>query len=281
MRLSNILGSPRFVLVFVASVYASACGGNNAASGVDAAAAIDAGAAVDASPADASAFDASIADAGVADASPFDAGNATPLAPGTLQFIGVNSDLPEGFALVPLVDIPSGTALRFTERAWNTTSSAFETPEGSATLTLSADLTAGTVFEVSVTAPSTLAVTPDIGTIVNDDTGNWGIAGNGDNLFVYTGADASPTFIAGIAFSSPVVWTTNENLIDGQHSMIPATLSEGANTITTFTPDNLRYTGPRTGQGSIAAYLALIADENNYETGNTSYTPLRSTDFAP
>lgn len=209
-------------------------------------------------------------------------GGAAPLGPGSLSFIGVNSDPPEGFALVPLVDLPSGTELRFSERAWNTTTMAFEVPEGTATLTLTSNVAAGTVFEVMVTAPSTLAVTPSIGTIVDDATGNWGIAGNGDNLFVYVGADSSPTFIAGIAFSRPTpVWTTDDQNLDGQHSMIPVTLSEAAGTITTFTPDNLRYTGLRTGQGSMAAYLMLIADETSYETGNTAYTPLRGSDFSP
>jgi len=208
-------------------------------------------------------------------------GGASPLVPGALHFIGVNSDIPEGFALVPLVDVPSGTQLRFTERAWNATTAAFEVPEGTATLTLTTNLTSGTVFEVTVSPPATLAVTPDIGTIVNDATGNWGIAGNGDNLFVYIGADASPTFIAGTAFSSPSVWTTDDSGLDGQSSMIPASLSEAAGTITTFIPDNLRYNGTRTGQGTMSAYLPLIANETNYETGNAAYSPLRGSDFSP
>lgn len=209
------------------------------------------------------------------------AGGGGPLGPGDLCFIGVNSDIPEGFALVPLVDLPSGTELRFTERAWNETDGAFEVPEGTATLTLTTSVAAGSVFEIAVTPPSTLAVAPSIGTITDDATGNWGVAGNGDNLFVYVGPDASPTFIAGIAFSSPNVWTVDDSALDGQSSMIPGTLSEAAGTITTFTPDNLRYTGPRTGQGSMAAYLPLIADEGNYETGTAAYSPLRGTDFSP
>lgn len=208
-------------------------------------------------------------------------GGAADLGPGALQFIGVNSDIPEGFALVALVDLPNGTELRFTERAWNGTSEAFEIPEGTATLTLTTTVAAGTVFEVVVSPPATLAVAPDIGTVVNDDTGAWGIAGNGDNLFVYVGPDASPTFIAGIAFSSPSVWTTDADDLDGQSSMIPATLSEGAGTIITLVDDNARYTGPRSGEGTIAAYLPLIADNSRYETGNAAYSPLRGSDFSP
>ncbi len=192
-----------------------------------------------------------------------------------------SSDLPEGFALVALTDVPAGTELRFTERAWNETSGAFETPEGTGSLVISDDLAAGTVFEVGVSAPSTLSVTPDVGSIANDDTGNWGIAGNGDNLFVYTGSDDAPTFLAGVAFSSPNVWTDDADALDGQSSMIPSSLSEAAGTITTFSADNLRYTGARTGEGSFPAYLPLIADEMNYETGNAAYTPLAGTDFTP
>ena len=211
-----------------------------------------------------------------------DTGEPPALGPGSMQFIGVNSDLPEGFALVALQDIPAGTVLRFSERAWNDNSGAFEVNEGTATLTLSGAVTAGTVFEVEVEIGSNLTITPDIGTIVSDGPGNWGIAGNGDNIFVYLGPDDDPTFIAGTAFSAGNVWTTSDVGLDGQSSMIPSTLSEAAGTITTFTADNVRYNGPRTGEGSIAAYLPLIADEaNNYETGTAAYTPLAGTDFAP
>jgi len=208
-------------------------------------------------------------------------GEVAELGPGALQFIGVNSDLPEGFALVALTDVPAGTELRFTERAWNETDGVFETPEGTGSLVLSDDLAAGTVFEVGVSGPSTLSVTPELGSIANDDTGNWGIAGNGDNLFVYTGSDDAPIFIAGVAFSAPSVWTDDADALDGQSSMIPSSLSEAAGTITTFDADNLRYTGARTGEGSLPAYLPLIADETNYETGNAAYTPLAGTDFTP
>lgn len=206
-------------------------------------------------------------------------GGVVELEPGALQFIGVNSDLPEGFALVALTDVPAGTELRFTERAWNETTGAFETPEGTGSLVLSDDVAAGTVFEVGVSGPSTLSITPNLGSIANDDTGNWGIAGNGDNLFVYTGSDDAPTFLAGVAFSAPSVWTDDADALDGQSSMIPSSLSEAAGTITTFDADNLRYTGARTGEGSLPAYLPLVADEMNYETGNAAYTPLAGTDF--
>ena len=208
-------------------------------------------------------------------------GGLVELGPGDLHFIGVNSDLPEGFALVALTDVPAGTELRFSERAWNDDDGVFEAAEGTATLVLDADLQAGTVFEIGVSLGSILSVTPDIGTITDDETGNWGIAGNGDNLFVYTGPDDDPTFIAGIAFSSPSVWTMDAAGLDGQSSMIPAALSEDAGTITTFSDDNLRYTGPRSGEGSVAAYLPLIADETNYETGTAAYTPLAGDDFVP
>ncbi len=208
-------------------------------------------------------------------------GGAVELEPGALHFIGVNSDLPEGFALVALTDVPAGTELRFSERAWNDDDGVFEVAEGTATLVLDADLQAGAVFEIGVSLGSILSVTPDIGVITDDDTGNWGIAGNGDNLFVYTGPDDDPSFIAGVAFSSPAVWTMDAASLDGQSSMIPGTLSEDAGTITTFSADNLRYTGPRSGEGSLPAYLPLIADEANYETGNAAYAPLAGVDFTP
>ena len=38
---------------------------------------------------------------------------------GDIAFIGINTDTPDGFAIITLTDIPAGEVVNFTDTGWN------------------------------------------------------------------------------------------------------------------------------------------------------------------
>jgi hypothetical protein len=123
--------------------------------------------------------------------------NAQSLVPGSIAFIGFQSDQPITFAFVNLVELEPNTAISFTDNKWG--------------------------FDHLVTSEQTVIWTsPDtalpIGTIVTlRDDGNpnmpvigpgtslgrlYIMGGQGDQILAYTGPESNPSFIAGISNSN-------------------------------------------------------------------------------
>ncbi|MCX7550996.1 T9SS type A sorting domain-containing protein [Xanthomarina sp. F2636L] len=98
------------------------------------------------------------------------------LATGDIAFTGYQSDTPDSFSFVVLVDIPASTSIEFTDNGWLATGG-FRANEGVATWTSPATITnAGTEIIVS-DANGTV----NIGTI----TSSMALSGSGDQLFAY------------------------------------------------------------------------------------------------
>ena len=72
----------------------------------------------------------------------------TTLSPGDLAMIGANSDNPDDFAFLLLLDVEAGSIIKFTDNGWQAAGS-FRTGEGILTFTAATYLNAGTVVVYS------------------------------------------------------------------------------------------------------------------------------------
>ena len=120
--------------------------------------------------------------------------NAAPTA-GTIAFTGFNADDPDSFAFVALDDIASGTVITFDDNEWSGT--AFNTGEGTITLTLTSTLAAGSI--VRIDSSNTATPTTSFGTVTRG--GSFDLSGTTESLYAYTGTAASPNFLTAIGIS--------------------------------------------------------------------------------
>ena len=201
----------------------------------------------------------------------------TTLSAGDLVVIEFRADTPDTFRFVPLVDLEQGTVIKFSEGGYSDTNSEINTNESIITYTAPSAISAGTniKFEADdiTNNPSVWAF--EVGTFV-------GFSTSGDQLLVYQGDTATPTFIFAVQ-SNSTEWQTNYST-DSNQSALPPGLTDGVNAVaagagsgaeTEF--DNVYYNGATTGSKS--AILALVANASNWVGDNgTSYSPI-TTDF--
>lgn len=174
---------------------------------------------------------------------------------GTIAFTGFNADDPDSLAFVALDDLAAGTVITFNDNEWDGT--AFNTGEGTLTLTLTGLVAAGTVVRLE-----SLQATPTTthGTISR--TGAFNISGTADPVYAYTGTTAAPTFLAAISnngFNNATTGVlTNTGLTVGVNAIDLGTVDADA--------DIGAYNGARTGQASFGGYAALINNAANWIT---------------
>lgn len=180
----------------------------------------------------------------------------TTLTVGDVAIIGFNYDNPDQFLFVNLVDLASGTQIKFTDNGWNGT--ALTTTEGTDTWTAATSYTKGSVISMTPTS-------------MNFST-------SGDQIFAYQGVATSPTFIYGL---STTTWVTGS--IASTTSRKPAALTTGTTAIA-FSPerDNGKFNTVST-TGDKAAILAAVCNAANWTTTDTrigsfpAYTFIMST----
>lgn len=147
------------------------------------------------------------------------------LVAGDMLFVGyrMNADGAEDeIALVTLKSLTPGTVIYITDSKY--TSNAQPQCEGAIEWTSPADtcLPVGTIITVQT---STLVT--NIGTTLG--TG-FGLSSNGDQVIVYTGTAASPTYVTAMSSNG---WVANNTDCGGSASMIPAGLLSGVNALNT------------------------------------------------
>ena len=193
----------------------------------------------------------------------------TTLAPGDLILVTVNSDSPDNFDFVPLVDIASGTVISFTDKPWTGTEISTSSGEGIKIYTASSSINAGTVISFSgITEGDWLP-----------GGGTFNIANNGDNILVFQGSSATPSFILGFGFGSSTPWIS-VGTPGTENSYIPSTLSEVANTIVTFgTIDNYQYKISSGLTGTKIELLTKAATASNFIGNNTTTYPALDVSF--
>lgn len=167
------------------------------------------------------------------------------LEPGDIAFVEYNSDNPDRFKFVCLVDIASGTQIKFTDNGWYS-AGGWRDSEGIETWTASTNLSAGDVITVD---PSSMA-----------------LSAIGDQIIAYQGEDSSPTMIAAINNEGDFTW--QDDATSSNTSAEPDGLTVGSTDVALDEIDNAKYNG--TTSGTQSALLAEINDYTNWTGSNSS-----------
>lgn len=134
-------------------------------------------------------------------------------------FISDNSGTGEQFSFVLLTDIEGSTEIKFTDKAWLTTNT-FRGAEGILTWTAPYYIPCGTEITIF---NNTNPPTPSLGSIT--ESGTFALnATNGDQVLIYQGLEASPTFIHAIHFGNTNGWSA---ISDANNTSLPTGLTDG------------------------------------------------------
>lgn len=194
---------------------------------------------------------------------------------GDVAVIGIHGDTNDQFAWIPLVDLPAGTQLFFTDSSWNTSvPNGFHLTEGVLRYTAPAGgVSAGTVQLVNVEAGNIPTNYADAGDNAIINTGGMGISAFGDQVAVFTGSLASPNFLFA-ANSNSNQWVCVMAGSTATTSCLYSGLINGTNAVAVGSGpnvgdenDNAYYTGPTSG--SAIALLLAIADNSNWTGSDT------------
>ncbi len=177
----------------------------------------------------------------------------TTLTAGDIALIGVQTDSPDSFDFVTLVDIETNTVVYFTDNGWS--DGGIRGGEGTVTWTAPSAVTAGTVFNIDTIS---------------------GLSGGGDQILVYQGTEANPTMIFAAAANSSV-WQVGSD--DSNQSDLPTGLVDGYTAVAAGAGtgpedeyDNIWYSGTTTS-GTKEELLTAIGNNANWTGNNSSYSP--------
>ncbi|MFN7117211.1 MAG: Ig-like domain repeat protein [Saprospiraceae bacterium] len=208
------------------------------------------------------------------------------IAAGEIALVSVQSDNPDVFAFVTLVDLAAGVEINFTDAGW--TGAAFYNAEnGFITWTAPAGGTsAGTTITITINGdPDTPAnVVASSGTATYSETGgtnDFALSGDGDQVIAFCGTAAAPSaFLAGV-HTYGNVWDASFVSPDlAQKSLLPPglTVGQSAVAIGAGAPgsevDNGRFncTGGSLA-GTAAEIAASIYTAANWTTSNDMIVP--------
>ncbi|MFA6598611.1 MAG: endonuclease [Ignavibacteriaceae bacterium] len=150
---------------------------------------------------------------------------------GDILIIGFNMDDPDEFAFIPLVDLPAGIIINFTDNGWLSTGS-LKTGEGILVWTAPVGgVTTGTIVNVS-------SATPSIGSIVS--SGSFLLSASGDQILAYTGTSSIPNFIYAVNDSGSSWQAT---ALSANSSALPAGLANGVSAVALNEIDNAIFSG--------------------------------------
>lgn len=180
----------------------------------------------------------------------------TVLAAGDIALIELQTDDPDNFAFVALVDINAGTTVHFTDNAW--TGSALATSEGTLSWTASSAITRGTVVTYDGTSFST-----------GTSTGvGFALSTSGDAVIAYQGSSGSPTFIYALASNT---WITSGSTT-ATTSYLPTGLINGTTARDFATEVDNSYFNVTPLSGSKASILASLGTVGNWLRNNAIQT---------
>ena len=183
----------------------------------------------------------------------------TVLWPGEVVLTGYTAtDGAPDWGFAPLVDLAPGTQLQFTNRGWRATGG-FRAGESTATYTVpAAGLAKGQAVVYSTAAANF--------------TGALTLASSGDQLLVYQGSEAAPTFVTALTY--PQAWAADAT--SDQTSTLPPGLTLGTNALSLPTA-NAAMTNAAVRQGLPAALRAAYATPLNWTGGGAQVTPPTAT----
>jgi len=179
------------------------------------------------------------------------------LSAGDIAIVGFDTDAPDTFSFVLLVDVAAGEVISFTDNAWSGT--ALATNENTAVWTApSGGLTKGTVIKVENGA----TLDASLGTVTGALSG---LSASGDNIFAYQGTSTNPVFLFGAHNAGP--WQTSDGASTNT-SYLPSSLVEGVSAVALTHVDNYAYSGTTTG--TQAQLLAAIGTGTNWSSNDGS-----------
>ncbi|MEM9679126.1 MAG: hypothetical protein AAF901_02280 [Bacteroidota bacterium] len=192
----------------------------------------------------------------------------TTLNPGDIAITGFNTDNPDEFSFVLLVDVLATTEIRFTDNGWQA-AGGFRNNEGTLIWTATADLTCGTEVIVTDNSPFTTSS----GTIT--DSGAFNLAASGDQILAYQGTNAAPSFVYAIHFDS----TPWGNATTPQTTALPTGLTDGTDAVDFGEIDNGAHNCNITA--GTTQILADVSDPSNWTLSDTRLTVGTCTYFCP
>lgn len=193
------------------------------------------------------------------------------LVAGDIAIIGVNTDNPDSFAWLPLVDLAPGQVIHFTDAGWHQDGK-FAPNEGIVTYTSpSTGISAGTLMTFEK---------PSSGSTVGDyqmfSTGAFGfnLSSDGDQVFAYTGPTTDPTFLFAVQtnsteFQTEAVASASSTLPPGltiNHTAVAVGVGPGHGDEI----DNAFYNGVVTS-GTREELLAAIGNPMNWVKSQTPF----------
>ncbi|MBN2280927.1 MAG: endonuclease [Candidatus Marinimicrobia bacterium] len=171
----------------------------------------------------------------------------TTLSSGDIAFTGINSDNPDQISIVFLVDISTGTEIKFTDNGWLATGN-WRSGEGVYTWTAVQSYTAGTEL------------------ILNPSGINFAFSTSGDQVIAYQGTSS---MIAAIDIDGSTGWQGDAT--SSNTSAVPTGLVDGTTCVGLAETDNASYN--RTiSSGTKAELLAAINNPTNWTLSNSILT---------
>jgi hypothetical protein len=166
---------------------------------------------------------------------------------GDLAVVGYNADNPDRFWIMALNEIAAGETFLFTDNGWSSSQS-FRTGEGRKTYTVGATITVGSIVQIGVSEGT--------GTAPALSTG-------GDQLLIFTGTSADPTFLYGVNNEGTGVWQANAT--NSNTSALPTGLTNGTTAVALNEKDNATFNFGTHGSDKTAAeWLIAIGNKNNW-----------------
>lgn len=191
--------------------------------------------------------------------------SATVLGAGEMAVASASSDTPDAFSFVSFVNIAANTTIFFTDKGWDANAGAFQTTaasdEGIIQWSSTSSLVAGT--EVVVTNADNGSISASVGTATRS-SGDFDLSTDGDQVIIFQGTEASPTFVYAFNFDGSGYLANPGN--DASNTSVPNGLTEGTNGyLTSSHIDNWRY---RCSANATA--LIQYMQDFNYESNNAS-----------
>lgn len=169
----------------------------------------------------------------------------TALVPGDIAITGFNMDNPDEISVVFLVDIATGTEIRFTDNGWKADGT-FRTGEGTDIWVAEMDYAAGEEVIITVS--------------------DMALSSSGDQVLVYQGSEEAPLFVAAVNDEGEHVW--QEDAVDASTSALPAGLIDGFTCVALTETDNMVY-NRSVVSGTREQLLSSIHDYQQWAGSNT------------
>ena len=176
----------------------------------------------------------------------------TTLSAGDIAITGVNMDNPDQISVVFLVDIESGTEIKFTDNGWKSDNS-WRTGEGIHTWTASSAYTAGDEIVIDLSGPQ--------------------LSGDGDQVIAYQNTS---DMIGAINDDGDHVWQSDAT--SSNTSALPQGLTNGTNCVALTETDNIKYDRSVT-EGTKGEILSAINDYTKWSGSNTVRQTLSTAGF--